>query len=212
MKKQLINLFCLVLLAGSTLSCKKAYDDNNLAPLAPSLADIPVTVTNYDVFERFPVFIVPASGIFSVTFSIPSDKGVIKEISRVATGSPYGLVSVQPGLSPDLAPAPSVPAGSPASLLNYNTTTATVQPIAGNGTNTITFSSSIAAYTAYRTRIGTSTDPKVSSALGTAGVAAVPSTNPQAPTQLFYYFLLTITKPDGTNVQVVPEQVRVRVI
>lgn len=183
MKKHLINLFALVLLAGSAVSCKKPYDDNNLAPLAPSYADIPVTVTNYNVLERFPVFFATApSGSFTITFQIPSDKGKIKEISRVATGN-NGLRDVQ--------------SAAPALLYNYSTTTASVVPIKGNGTNTISFTSDLSTYSAYRTRVGT----------GTASVNPVVSTNPQAPTQIEYFFSLTLE--DGTVI--IPERVRVRV-
>lgn len=204
MKNQLIKLTCLVLLSTATFSCKKAYDDNNLAPLAPSLADIPVTVTNATYLERFPVitatgaFIAPTPpatanvavtptaaqpGNFSVTFSIPADKGTIKEITRVATGN-NGLLLLQNG--------------SASNQLNYDGTNAVT--IAGNGTNTITFNSSLLAYTAYRARVGAG-----------AGAAPLFSTNLQAPTQLFYYFLLTLSTPNG-DIQVIPTQVRVRVI
>ena len=184
MKKSLIKLFALVLLAGSAVSCKKAYDDNNLAPLAPSLADIPVTVTNYNVFERFPVFFATApSGPFTITFQIPADKGKIKEISRVATGN-NGLRDVQ--------------TGAPTLLYNYNATTSSIVPIPGNGSNTISFTSDLSAYSSYRTRVGT----------GTATVNPVVSTNPQAPTQIEYFFLITLE--NGTTI--VPERVRVRVM
>ncbi|MBU6120917.1 hypothetical protein [Hymenobacter siberiensis] len=183
MKKHLINLFALVLLAGSAVSCKKAYDNNNLDPLAPSLADIPVTVTNFNVFERFPVFFATApAGAFTITFSIPADKGKIKEITKVTTGN-NGLRDLQ--------------TGAPAVLYNYNTATSAAVAIPGNGSNTITFTSDLDTYTKYRTRVGA----------GVATVNPVVSTNPQAPTQIEYYFLLTLD--NGTTI--IPERVRVRV-
>lgn len=187
MKNKYITLFCLLLLTAGTFSCKKEYDNNNIAPLAPSYADIPVTVTTYDAFERFPVIFATApSGNFSITFSIPADRGTIKEITRVATGA-NGLTSLQ---------------GAASAQVNYNgnaTSPATV-PIVGNGTNTITYTSSLATYTTYRARVGTG-----------AGAAVAVATDPTAPTQLFYYFVLTLTTPRG-DVQVIPAQVRIRVV
>ena len=184
MKKQLINLLALVLLAGSATSCKKAYDNNNLDPLAPSYADIPVTVTNYNVLERFPVFFATApAGSFKVTFSIPADKGKIKEISKVTTGA-NGLRDLQ--------------TGAPAVLYNYNSSSATTVTVPGDGSNTISFTSDLDTYSKYRTRVGT----------GVATVNPVVSTNPQAPTQIEYYFLLTLD--NGTTI--IPERVRVRVL
>ena len=205
MKNQFIKLFCLLVLS-STFSCKKAYDDNNLAPLAPSYADIPVTVTNATYLERYPVItakgnfgtpvppstdpaILPTAaqpGAFSVTFSIPADKGTIKEITRVATGT-TGLVAVQTGTA--------------ARQLNYDPTTLGTKPIAGNGSNTITFNSSLFDYTTYRARAGVGT---------AAGDPALFAVNQLAPTQLFYYFLLTLSTPQ-VDIQVVPTQLRVRV-
>lgn len=209
MKNQFVKLFCFVLLATAASSCKKAYDDNNIAPLAPSFADIPVTVTNATYLERFPVIlakgnfgaptppstdptpILPTAaqpGDFSITFSIPADKGTIKEITRVATGN-AGLTALQTGL--------------PSRQFNYNnnTTTPGTSPILGNGTNTITFTSSLLKYTEYRARVGVGT---------AAGDPALFAANLLAPTQLFYYFLLTLSTPQG-DIQVIPTQVRVRV-
>ena len=208
MKNQLIRILSLALLTTATFSCKKEYDNNNLAPLAPSYADIPVTVTNFNFFERFPVitakgnFTAPvppsttpvpavptaaAPGNFSVTFSIPSDKGTIKEITRVAVGA-NSLTTVQ--------------SGAITSLLNFNNsaTAPAAPPIPGNGSNTITFPSSLFEYTTYRARVGTG-----------AGAVATIGATPQAPTQLLYAFLLTLNTPQG-EIQVIPTQVRVRVI
>jgi hypothetical protein len=209
MKNQLIKILSLALLTTTTFSCKKEYDNNNLAPLAPSYAEIPVTVTNANFFERFPVITakgnftaavppsttpVPATptaaapGNFSITFSIPADKGTIKEITRVATGA-NGLLTVQTGTA--------------ASQLNFNnsTTAPGTTAIPGNGTNTITFNSSLLRYTEYRTRVGTTAGGAATTALAT----------PQAPVQLLYAFVLTLSTPGG-DIQVIPTQVRVRVI
>ena len=99
MKKQLFNICCLAMLALGSLSCKKVYDDNSLAPLDQAYAPIPVTVTNASYFERFYVVLANAptatdNGSFAITFSIPADKGKIKEITRVSTGT-SGLAQVQ---------------------------------------------------------------------------------------------------------------------
>ncbi|GAA4375456.1 hypothetical protein [Hymenobacter koreensis] len=208
MKNRLIRLFSLVLLATTAFSCEKEYDDKNLDPLAPSLAEIPVTVTNANYFERFPVIevkgnstpppppattpvaaapTVAAPGAFSITFSIPSDRGTIKEITRVATGN-NGLTVIQTGAA--------------AAQLNYNGNAAApaTVPVQGNGTNTITFTSSLLDFANYRTRVGTG-----------AGLAPLYATNPRAPTQNLYYFLLTLNTPNG-EVQVIPMAVRVRVV
>lgn len=191
MKKQFINLCCLVVLAFASLSCKKVYDDNSLAPLDQAYAPIPVTVTNANFFERY--YVVTSSlasgGTFSITLSIPADKGKIKEITRVSTGT-SGLAQVQNGAS------------SGASLLyNYNGLTGTAAGatvIPGNGTNSITFSSTLAAYNTYQTRIGTTLAP----------ISATVSTNPQAPNQINFYFLITLE--DGTTI--IPPLIRVRIV
>ncbi|WP_216680252.1 hypothetical protein [Hymenobacter siberiensis] len=190
MKKQLLNVCVLAVLALGSFSCKKVYDDNSLAPLDQAYATIPVTVTNADFFERFYVVTATApSGAFSITFSIPADKGKIKEITRVSTGT-SGLAQVQDG------------SAAKASLLySWNGLTgaaagSVVTP--GNGSNTITFTSDLGKYTAYRTRVGTTLAP----------IAATASTNPQAPNQINFYFLITLE--DGTTI--IPPLVRVRAI
>ena len=191
MKKQLLTLCGLLALATASVSCKKVYDDNSLAPLAQAYAPIPVTVTNANFFERYAVIEAKSlsateKGAFSITFSIPADKGTIKEITRVATGG-SGLVQVQ--------------TGAPALLYNYHGLSgsaagATVIP--GNGTNTITFTSSLDEYSKYRTRVGTTVAP----------VEPTVSANPQAPNQINFFFLITLQ--DGTTV--IPPLVRVRAI
>lgn len=190
MKKQLLNLCVLAVLALGSFSCKKVYDDNSLAPLDLGYTTIPVTVTNANYFERFYVVTATApSGAFSITFSIPADKGKIKEITRVSTGT-SGLAQVQNG------------SAAKASLLySWNELTgaaagSVITP--GNGSNTITFTSNLDKYTTYRTRVGTTFAP----------IPATASANPQAPNQINFYFLITLE--DGTTI--IPPLVRVRAI
>lgn len=191
MKKHFFNACCLVALAFASFSCKKAYDDNSLAPLDQAYSPIPVTVTNADFFERF--YGINASlangGKFSITLSIPSDKGKIKEITRVSTGT-SGLAQVQNGAS------------SGATLLySYNGLTGTAAGsnlTPGNGSNTITFSSDLTNYTMYQARVGPTNAP----------ISATLSTNPQIPNQINFYFLITLE--DGTTI--IPPLVRVRVV
>lgn len=232
MKKQLIYLIALALLAGSAASCKKAYDDNNLDPLAPSYASIPVTVTNANYLERF--YIIEAKGAFnppvnpggpntatnptvaqpgnfSITFSIPADKGKIKEITRVTTGG-SGLAWLQSSiLGTPVSSAPGAPKrvlSTSELALNFdgNTTSPGTQPTGGNGTNTITFTSSLLNYLNYRNRLGPLIDP--STGLSQVGTAPLFSTVGNAPNQIDFYFLLTLE--DGRTI--IPERVRVRVI
>lgn len=189
MKNQLIKLCCLLTLTMGASSCKKVYDDNSLAPLSQAYAPIPVTVTNANYFERFYVIEAKAPtatelGNFTITFSIPADKGKIKEITKVATGG-SGLAQVQ--------------TGAPTTLYNYSSTSSTGYTVTpGNGSNTISFTSSLTAYKTYQTRVGT----------GLAPTAATVSTNPQAPNQINFYFLITLE--DGTTI--IPPLVRVRVV
>lgn len=190
MKKQFLTICALLVLAFSSFSCKKNYDDNSLSPLAPAYADIPVTVTNADFFERFYVVVAKQptatdNGNFTINFSIPADKGKIKEITKVATGG-SGLIQVQ--------------TGAPTTLYNYNGTGTgigyTVTP--GNGSNTISYTSNLAAYNVYQKRVGTTLAP----------ILATVSTNAQAPNQINFYFLITLE--DGTTI--IPPLVRVRIV
>ncbi|WP_201983139.1 hypothetical protein [Hymenobacter rubidus] len=228
MKNNVISLCALLLLLVGTFSCKKEYGDNQLGPLQDSLADIPVTVTNATYFERFPVIevkgataIVPPAttpspatpttaqpGAFSITFSIPADKGKIKEITRVATGA-AGLNYLQNNVaSVATATVPSRAITPNELALNYNGNAAnpgtTVTP--GNGTNTITFNSSLLAYNDYRNRVGPLLD-NGATGLALLGAAPVAVASLTAPVQLSYFFLLTLE--DGR--QIIPTQVRVRV-
>ena len=194
MKKQFFTACCLVVLAFTSFSCKKVYDDNSLAPLDQAYASIPVTVTNAVYFERFYIVTATAptatnTGDFTITMSIPADKGKIKEITRVATGT-NGLSQVQNA------------ATTGATLLyNYNGKTgaaAGANVIPGNGSNTISFTSKLADYVTYQARVGSTQAP----------ISATVSANPQVPNQISFYFLITLE--DGTTI--IPPLIRVRVI
>ena len=195
MKKYFVRLAVLALLPLGVFSCKKEYD--GLGPLQDSVTDIPSTVPNQEFFERFPIVTASVSradpdpsggsGPFTIVLQIPSDKGKIKEITKIATGI-AGLNNLQ---STDSRLA-----------FNYDGAAGRLVPISGNGSNQITFTSNLTRYTAYRTRVG----------VAAAGLAAVVSPNssftPQNPNQLPYYFLLTLE--DGR--QLVSTAIRVRVV
>ena len=81
MKKIAIKFFALLLLATSFAACKKDYG-NQLGPLQDSVAPIPVTVTNQEFFERFPVVTTKvdttngsanSTGTFSIIFNAVRD-------------------------------------------------------------------------------------------------------------------------------------------
>ena len=187
MKNYFLTVCCLAGLALASSSCKKTYDDNSLAPLAQAYAPIPVTVTNADFFERYYIVVAKTptateQGKFSITFLIPADKGKIKGITRVAVGG-SGLNIVQTGAS--------------TLLYNYDGA-AGFTPIPGNGSNTITFSSTLTDYKTFQTRVGT----------GVAPTSATVSANLQSPNQIDFYFLLTLE--DGTTL--IPPRVQVRVV
>ena len=206
MKNNTLKFFALILLTVSFLGCKKDYG-NHLAPLQDSLAPIPVTVTNQEYFERFPVVttkvdttngLTKSTGKFSVVLSIPADRGKIKEITKVATGN-GGVEYLQNALYP-----------------NYLDV-----PLAGNGTNTITFDSDLNAVRNYVTKLSATfarTDlpagfNKTPAFAFTESVARrrgtlTPNTNPQTPNQLRFFFLLTLE--DGT--QLISTEVDVRLL
>jgi hypothetical protein len=202
MKKTAIQFILLLVLAVSFAGCKKDYG-NHLGPLQDSVAAIPVTVTNQVYFERFPVVTTTvtgtgatSSGTFSIVFSIPADKGKIKEITKVATGN-SGVEYLQSNLYP-----------------NYLTT-----PVAGNGTNTITFTSDLAAVRSYASRLNTTFPTLLPSATRTPAFAftgtstggagtLTPNANPQTPNQLRFFFLITLE--DGT--QLITTEVDVRLL
>jgi hypothetical protein len=205
MKKTAIQLFLLLVLAASFAGCKKDYG-NQLGPLQDSVAAIPVTVTNQVYFERFPIVtakvdttkgLASSTGSFSITLSIPADKGKIKEITKVATGN-GGVEYLQSNQYP-----------------NYLTTAVT-----GNGTNTITFNSDLNAVRSYVTRLNAAfASPTFTGATRTAAFAftenttrfkgtLTPNTNPQTPNQLRFFFLVTLE--DGT--QIITTEVDVRLM
>jgi len=192
MKKHFVRLAALALLPLGLFACKKEYD--GLGPLQDSVTDIPISVPNQEFFERFPIVTASvakndaagASGPFTIVLQIPADKGKIKEITKVTTGI-AGLNNLNGGNS--LA-------------LNYDAAAMVLKPIPGNGSNQITFASTLTQYTAYRTRVG------AAAAGQPATVAPNSSFTAQNPNQLPYYFLLTLE--DGR--QLVSTAVRVRVI
>lgn len=202
MKKTAIHYLVLVLLAAGFSACKKDYG-NQLGPLQDSVAAIPVTVTNQVYFERFPIVTTTvsgtgstSSGTFSIAFSIPADKGKIKEITKVATGN-GGVEYLQDARYP-----------------NYLTTA-----VAGNGTNTITFTSDLAAMRSYASRLNATFLTLPASATKTVAFAftgtstggagtLTPNANPQTPNQLRFFFLLTLE--DGT--QLITTEVDVRLL
>ncbi|UOG73903.1 hypothetical protein MTX78_17495 [Hymenobacter tibetensis] len=193
MKNHFIKLCAIVFLSAGFFACEKDYGDN-LGPVEDSLASIPVTVSNAEFTERYPVITtsVSAGGNFTINFEIPADKGKIAAITKVATG---------PSAISNLANLNSTAAAS-----SLNTA-----PIAGNGTNQISFTSTLADYLAYRIRNGAAFGPVATT--GNPPVAVVPTALPapstnNIPTEIQYYFRLTLE--DGTTI--VPMPVRVRLI
>jgi hypothetical protein len=206
MKKTAIQLLLLLVLAASFAGCKKDYG-NKLGPLQDSVAAIPVTVTNQVYFERFPIVtakvdttrgLANSIGSFSITLSIPADKGKIREITKVATGN-SGVEYLQSDVYPNYLPA----------------------VIAGNGTNTITFNSDLTAVRSYVTNLNAAFARPTFPSGGTRTAAfaftenqnrrkgtLTPNSNPQTPNQLRYFFLLTLE--DGT--QLISTEVDVRLI
>lgn len=198
MKNIRIYLAALLLLAVGFAGCKRDYGVQ-LAPLQDSVANIPITVTNQVYFERFPVVTVKVDtttqgpfnslGTFSIALSIPADKGKIKEITKVAMGN-SGVSYLQNTKAP-----------------NYPTA-----PIAGNGSNTITFNSDLPTVRAYTKQLA------ASSVAGQAYIftgqtkrlnqTLTPNPTPQTPNQLRYFFLVTLE--DGT--QLISTEVDVRLI
>lgn len=207
MKNQLIKLFCLGLLSISALSCKKEYGEKDIAPLAPSYADVPVTVTNAAFTERFPVVTtsVAAGGRFTINFEIPADKGKIREITRVTTTSAGN------------ANYTALNSSSPATAYNATGTgtTRVVTPIKGNGSNQISFSSDLATYLPYRIAVGTTAGPagpQVGPPATPGGPATGPVTAPvpsttSTPTDIQFYFLFTLE--DSRTIISTPVKVRV---
>jgi hypothetical protein len=199
MKNQFIKLCTLVLFSISVFSCEKDYGVN-LGPVQDSVANIPVTVTNATYFERYPVVTtsVAAGGKFTINFEIPADKGKIKEITRVVTG-PAAIANFT-----------NLNLTTAVSALNATGTGASraVTPIAGNGSNQISFSSDLSTYLPYRVANGANFGP-IGANAGTPAAPTAPAPSTTAtPTEIQYYFRFTLE--DGTTV--VPMPVRVRVI
>lgn len=196
MKKNLIRAFAFALITVSAFSCKKDYGDK-IGPLQDSPADIPVTVKNAAYFERIPIVTtsVAAGGAVSITLQIPSDKGKIKEITRVATGTTLANLQAAEAYS-----------------LNYSTITSSAAPLPGNGSNEITFTSTLAAYSAYRTRItGITGYTLVNSAGAVPIVTVLPGTttvDERNPNFIRYWFRIKLE--DGTDI--ITTEVRVRIL
>ncbi|GGE94998.1 hypothetical protein [Hymenobacter cavernae] len=211
MKNNIAKLLTLCLLSLGTVACEKDYGVN-LGPTEDSIAPIPVTVTNATYFERYAIVTAKApttteAGDFSITFEIPADKGRIKEISRVVTGA-AGLTYLQSSVRSTITTPPR--SITPAELsLNYNGNAASpgTNPVLGNGTNSITFTSSLRAYNTYRNRVGPLLDVGATG-LALIGPAPTVATSVTAPTQIRMFFLITLE--DGT--EIIPTEVRVRVI
>lgn len=199
MKNIAFKFFVLLLLGASFSACKKDYG-NELGPLQDSTALIPITVTNQEFFERFPIVTTKvdasANGTFTIILSIPADKGKIREITKIATGN-GGVEYLQDTNYP-----------------NYTTAV-----VAGNGTNTITFSSSLSEVRNYVTRLNAAFATLPASATRTAAFAfsgtsvggagtLTPNTDPQAPNQLRFFFLITLE--DGQ--QLISTEVDVRLV
>lgn len=195
MKNILLQLSAAVLLSVSLLSCKKDYD--GLGPLEDSVAEIPVTVVNADFFERFPIIraslaagTAPSKGPFSITFEIPSDKGTIAEISKVAIGTTgLNILNARPATE----------------LYNYSPTTMQATVVQGTNTNRITFTSSLEEYTRVRTRLGNPTSMDPATVAMTTG--ANPVIDERNPRQLRFFFVLKLA--DGS--ELIPMETRVRV-
>jgi hypothetical protein len=208
MKNISLKIFALLLLATSFVACKKDYG-NQLGPLQDSVANIPITVTNQVYFERFPVVTtkvdtakitngsLTSTGTFTITLSIPADKGKIKEITRIATGN-AGVEYLQDTRYPNF-----VASGA----------------IAGNSSNSITFSSDLNAVRDYSNRLnavfatlpGSATKTAAYTFSGlNAGIKGTltPNRDPQAPNQLRFFFLITLE--DGT--QLISTEVDVRLL
>lgn len=222
MKKQIIKTCTLLVLAASTFSCKKDYG-GNLGPVQDSVAEIPVTVVNADAFERYPVVnaSVANGGNFTITLEIPSDKGKIREITKVVTSS----AAVANFTVLNNAATTSTNVGQALNTSGAGTTASpfVLTPVAGNGSNQIVFRGNIGtsttpgvySYLPYRIRNGATfgpAGPQVGPPTTPGGPATGPVTAPvpsttSTPTDIQFYFLLTLE--DGRTI--IPMPVRVRV-
>ncbi|QKG51337.1 hypothetical protein [Hymenobacter sp. BRD67] len=176
----------------------------NINPLGDLVATIPVTVTNYDYFERFPIVNASISngGAFHFDFQIPAGGPTIKEITKVTT------TAVAAGSS--LTQLNNITMSGAGAAFAYNATgtgaNRVVTPIAGNNTNTITFSSTLAQYLAFRQANGASAGPATTTTTPVS-LPAPTTTASQTPTEIQFYFLMTLS--DGTTI--IPQPARVRV-
>ena len=199
MKNRFFKIATLAILSLGTFSCKKDYEDYELSPLQDNLASIPVTVTNAEFNERFPIITtsIAAGGLFTVDFEIPADKGIIREISKVTTTA-QGTINLT-----------NLNSAAPVTALNRPNTSANapVQPILGNGTNRISFSSTLASYVTFRQSQPASQQATFGPAPNAVTNLPVPSTT-QAPTEIQYYFRIVLE--DGTTI--IPMPVRIRVL
>ena len=164
--KQLRNIFIVTILFISSQGCKK----EGFVPLTDARPSVAVNVANATDFRPGPTVTASrAANNFSIILEIPSSSGrTIKEITKVAAT-----------------------AGSSQPL--YGTTGLyTTAPIAGNGTNKITFNTSLTEYTAKT---------------GAAVPANTPPMNGVELTRQFY-FLVTL----DNNETIVTQQVRVLVV
>lgn len=218
MKNTVVKLCTVVLLCASVSACKKKDYGPNLGPVQDSVAEIPVTVTNANAFERYPVVYtsVAGGGGFTITMEIPAEKGKIKEITRVVTGPAVIANYTNLNLTTATTALNTTGAGTTASPF-------ALSPIAGNGSNQITFKGNIGAsptadvfsYLPYRIRNGAPygvAGPQVGPPTAPGGPATGPVTAPVSstttvPTDIQFYFLITLED----NRTIVPLPVRVRV-
>jgi len=201
MKRNIFKICALTLLSFGTFSCEKDYGDN-LGPLQDSVADIPVTVTNADAFERYPVVntSVAGGGNITITMQIPAGSGNIREITKVATG-PFATITLT-----------NLNSTAAITALNSRVVNGTrvVTPIPGNGSNTITFTTTLNDYLAYRNSQGSTT---VQATFGPANTTTTPASLPvpsttATATDIQFYFRLTLD--DGTTLVPLPVRVRVQ--
>ena len=204
MKKIQTKLLVFLLCAIGFSACEKDYGPR-LAPLQDAVAPIPITVDNQEYFERFPVITTKvdtaagsasSTAAFSITLSIPVDKGNIKEITKVGTGN-SGALYVQNGSYP-----------------NYLSV-----PIAGNGSNKITFTSNLDEVRSYNSSLSATfknmpnlavKNPAFTFTGNSTGKKGTltPNVNLQTPNQLRYFFLITLE--DGT--QLISTEVDIRLL
>lgn len=163
------TIIALLLVCTVFASCKK----DGFTPMSDVKPDIPVTVTNASLYRAQPTIQVSkaAGGTITITMQVPSSSGrTIKEITKVAASTTYTAVQT----------ATAVGTGSTQLYIQG--------PIAGNNSNQITFTTSIADY---MTRTATTT---------------IPASNAELARQ--FYFMLTL---DNGQV-IIPEFVRVFIV